>query len=111
MRTPANRAACGERSAAVASLNKDAGRLAFASEVERKAVAALARHKPGRSLQSNIEMNAALLLDAVGVPRDAFTQVFAVARSAGWLANAMEQQKTGRMIRPASNYIGPRPDN
>ena len=95
--------------AAVASLNKDAGRLAFASEVEKKALAALARHKPGRSLQSNIEMNAALLLDAVGVPRDAFTQVFAIARSAGWLANALEQQKTGRMIRPASNYIGPQP--
>ena len=95
--------------AAVASLNNDAGRLAFASEVERKALAALARHKPGRSLQSNIEMNAALLLDAVGVPRDAFTQVFAIARSAGWLANALEQQKTGRMIRPASNYVGPKP--
>jgi len=95
--------------AAVASLNKDAGRRAFASEVENKALAALARHKPGRSLQSNIEMNAALLLDAVGVPRDAFTQAFAVARCAGWLANAMEQQQTGRMIRPASNYIGPRP--
>ena len=93
--------------AAVASLNKDAGRLAFASEVERAALKALARHKPGRSLQSNIEMNAALLLDAVGVPRDAFTQVFAIARCAGWLANALEQRKTGRMIRPASNYIGP----
>ena len=55
-------------------------------------------------------MNAALLLDAVGVPRDAFTQVFAIARSAGWLANALEQQKTGRMIRPASNYVGPARD-
>ncbi len=95
--------------AAVASLNKDAGRLAFASEVERAALAALERHKPGRPLQSNIEMNAALLLDAVGVPRDAFTQVFAIARSPGWLAHAMEQQKNGRMIRPASNYVGPRP--
>ena len=74
---------------AVAALNKDAGPLAFASEVEAKVLVALARHKPGRSLQSNIEMNAALLLDAVGVPRDAFTQVFAIARSAGWLANAL----------------------
>jgi citrate synthase len=94
---------------AVASLNKDAGRLAFAAEVEKKALAALAKYKPGRSLQSNIEMNAALLLDAVGVPRDAFTQVFAVTRCAGWIANALEQKKTGRMIRPASNYVGPRP--
>ncbi len=94
---------------AVASLNKDAGRLAFAAAVERTALKALARHKPGRSLQSNIEMNAALLLDAVGVPRDAFTQVFAITRCAGWIANALEQRENGRMIRPASNYVGPRP--
>jgi citrate synthase len=93
--------------AAIASLNPDAGRLSLAAKVEKTALAALTRHKPGRSLQSNIEMNAALLLDAVGVPRDAFMQVFAIARCAGWLANAMEQQKTGRMIRPASNYVGP----
>jgi citrate synthase len=95
--------------AALAELNKDAGRLAFAADVERAALTALARHKPGRSLQSNIEMNAALLLDAVGVPRDAFTQVFAIARCAGWIANAVEQRNNGRMIRPASNYIGPKP--
>ena len=52
---------------------------------------------------------AALLLDAVGIPREAFTLVFAVGRCAGWLAHAMEQQKTGRMIRPVSSYIGPSP--
>ena len=95
--------------AAVAALNKDAGRLAFAAKVEQAALAALKRAKPGRSLQSNIEMNAALLLDAVGVPRDAFTQVFATARSVGWIAHALEQQKTGRIIRPSSHYIGPKP--
>jgi citrate synthase len=95
--------------AAVASVNPHSGRFSLAAEVETKALAALAQHKPGRVLQSNIEMNTALLLDAVGVPRDAFTQVFAIARCCGWLAHAMEQQKTGRMIRPASSYVGPRP--
>jgi citrate synthase len=93
--------------AALQTLGPDAGRLAFAAEVERKALAALARFKPGRSLQSNVELNAALLLEAVGVPRDTFTPVFALARVAGWIAHALEQQKTGRMIRPASRYIGP----
>ncbi len=91
-------------------LGPGAGRLAFAAEVERAVGAAFARLKPGRPpLQPNVEINAALLLDAVGLPRDAFTPVFAVARCAGWLAHAMEQQKTGRMVRPSSAYIGPRP--
>jgi citrate synthase len=35
--------------------------------------------------------------------------VFAVARGAGWLAHAMEQQVEGRLIRPSSAYIGPLP--
>ena len=94
---------------ALARLGADAGRLEFAARVERAALAALRRHKPGRALQSNVEMNAALLLDAVGVPRDAFTPVFAIGRCAGWIAHALEQHSTGRMIRPASNYVGPKP--
>jgi citrate synthase len=92
---------------ALQTLGPDAGRLAFAAEVERRALAALARAKPGRKLESNVELNAALLLEAVGVPRDAFTPVFALARVAGWLAHALEQQKTGRMIRPSARYVGP----
>jgi len=92
------------------SLGPSAGRLAFAAEVERAVGAAFARLKPGRPpLQPNIEINAALLLDAAGFPRDAFMPVFAVARAAGWLAHAMEQQKEGRLVRPSSAYIGPVP--
>src|SRR5579864_7878042 len=91
-------------------LGPAAGRLAFAAEVEQAVGTAYARRKPGRPpLQPNIEINAALLLDAVGLPRDAFTPVFAVARGAGWLAHALEQQKEGRLIRPSSAYVGPRP--
>ncbi|HWB50849.1 MAG TPA: citrate synthase [Stellaceae bacterium] len=91
-------------------LGPGAGRLAFAAEVERAVAAAFARRKPGRPvLQPNVEINAALLLDAVGLPRDAFMPVFAVARCAGWLAHAMEQRREGRLVRPSSAYIGPRP--
>lgn len=91
-------------------LGPSVGRLAFAADFERRALAALERHKPGRSLQTNLEINAALLLDAVGLDRDAFMPVFAIGRSAGWIAHALEQQKTGRMIRPLSKYVGPQPE-
>ena len=91
-------------------LGPAAGRLVFAAEVERAVAAAFARRKPDRPpLRPNVEINAALLLDAVGLPRDAFMPIFAVARCAGWLAHALEQQKEGRLVRPSSCYIGPRP--
>jgi len=93
--------------AALQRLDPLCQRLAVALEVERRAVAALARHKPGRRLEANIEMDAALLLDAIGLPREAFTPVFAIARAPSWIAHALEQQKTGRMIRPRSVYISP----
>jgi citrate synthase len=92
---------------ALQRLGPAAGRLQFANQVEQRLAAVLARIKPGRSLPANVEITAALLLDAVGVPREGFTAVFAVGRSAGWLAHAMEQQKSGRMFRPSSAYIGP----
>jgi citrate synthase len=95
--------------AALQRLDPASRRLAFARDVEQRALAALQRRKPGRRLEANIEMDAALLLDAIGLPREAFTPVFAIARAPAWIAHALEQQRTGRMIRPASNYVGPTP--
>jgi len=95
--------------AALQRLDPGSKRLEFAKDVERRAVAALQRRKPGRRLEANIEMDAALLLDAIGLPREAFTPVFAVARAPAWIAHALEQQRTERMIRPASTYVGPAP--
>jgi citrate synthase len=92
---------------AMLAMGPHAGRLALAGRLETAVAAAIERVKPGRTLPPNVEIMAALLLDAVGIPRDAFTLVFAVGRCAGWLAHAMEQQKTGRMIRPTSAYVGP----
>jgi citrate synthase len=84
-----------------------AGRLELAARVEREALAALARHKPNRPLQTNVEFYTAILLDALCIPRDAFTAVFAAGRVAGWLAHTAEQRKTGRLIRPTAEYVGP----
>ncbi|HXN69627.1 MAG TPA: citrate synthase/methylcitrate synthase [Bradyrhizobium sp.] len=84
--------------------------LPFAAEVESYIRAALRREKPDRPLDTNVEFFTAILLDALAIPRQAFTPIFAVARSAGWTAHAHEQQRTGRLIRPSSAYIGPLPD-
>jgi citrate synthase len=83
--------------------------LPFASEVEAYIREALRRKNPNRPLETNVEFFTAILLDALSIPRQAFTPIFAVARSAGWTAHAREQQRTGRLIRPSSSYVGPMP--
>lgn len=83
-------------------------RLALAEHVERAALSALERHRPGRRLETNVEFYTAVLLDALGVERAAFTPVFAAGRVLGWCAHALEQARTGRLIRPASQYVGAR---
>jgi citrate synthase len=93
--------------AALRRLGPQASRLEFANELERRLQAVLAKVKPGRVLPANLEIAAALLLDALGFPREAFTAVFAIGRAPGWIAQALEQQKTGRMYRPTAAYVGP----
>ena len=83
------------------------GRLALAEAVEQAALDLLKRKKPDRPLETNVEFYTALLLEALGFPRDAFTCVFAMGRVSGWIAHAREQALGGRLIRPKSVYVGP----
>ena len=85
------------------------GRLAHARRVEQAAQALLSARHPERPLCANVEFYTALLLEAVGIPRELFTATFAVGRAAGWLAHIAEQRHTGRLIRPAARYVGPMP--
>jgi citrate synthase len=87
----------------------DSNRLRLAEAVEAAALDLLARKKPDRSLQTNTEFYTALLLEAVGLPREAFTCAFAAGRTGGWIAHAREQVQNGRLIRPQSRYVGPQP--
>jgi citrate synthase len=84
-------------------------RLELARAVERAAAKILRDKKPDRPLAANVEFFTAVLLDAVGLPREQFAPTFAVSRIAGWSAHVIEQHRTGRLIRPASNYTGTMP--
>ncbi|HEY3819112.1 MAG TPA: citrate synthase [Polyangiaceae bacterium] len=84
-------------------------RLTLARAVERAAEDALRARHPERPLRANVEFFTAVLLEAIGLPRESFSPTFAVGRVAGWCAHYLEQRATGRLIRPASRYIGPAP--
>jgi len=81
----------------------------LARHVEGVALRLLEEHKPGRRLQTNVEFYTALLLHGLGLEVPLFTPTFAIARVAGWTAHAFEQRRVGKLIRPQSVYVGPRP--
>jgi citrate synthase len=92
-----------------AALGTATGRLPLARAVEREATAQLAARHPDRPLAANVEFYTAVLLEAVGLPRELFSPAFAIGRAAGWTAHIVEQGRGGRLIRPQSRYVGPRP--
>jgi citrate synthase len=61
-----------------------------------------------KGLRPNVDFYAATVLHDLGVPTDLQTPVFAAARMAGWTAHIREQYADNRIIRPDSEYIGPR---
>jgi citrate synthase len=104
------RAAALERAAArFEATGLTAARLALAKRVEREAEALLAERHPDRPLRANVEFYTAVLLEAIGIPRTLFSPTFAVSRVAGWCAHYDEQRRRGRLMRPRSKYVGPRP--
>ena len=88
-------------------LAADAEWLRLAIDVEDVALRLLAEHKPDRPLKTNVEYYASIVLDGVGLMTDLYTPAFAVARTAGWCAHALEQAEHGRLIRPDALYVGP----
>ncbi len=80
----------------------------LARAVEGTALRLLEEYKPGRRLQTNVEFYTALLLHGLGLDTALFTPVFAMSRVSGWIAHAFEQRQANRIIRPQSEYAGPR---
>jgi citrate synthase len=54
----------------------------------------------------NCDAALAAMTRELDLPDAATFSIFALARMAGWLAHAMEQRETGRIIRPRARYTG-----
>lgn len=80
-------------------------RVELAVEYEQAAERLLAEYKPGRDLHTNVEFYAAVVLEQCGIPREMFTPTFAMARTVGWTAHALEQARDPKIIRPSSRYV------
>ncbi|MCX4789891.1 MULTISPECIES: citrate synthase [unclassified Streptomyces] len=87
----------------LADIPQAAGALAAARDV----VTTTARHAP---LHANVDLALAVLSVSSGMSAEAGETVFAVSRTAGWIAHALEEygERPLRM-RPTGHYGGPRP--
>jgi citrate synthase len=66
----------------------------------RETIVALTGQEP------NIDFALTAMAAALGLDDDVPFQLFAAARCTGWIAHALEQNETGRLIRPRARYVG-----
>ncbi|MBI1250579.1 MAG: citrate synthase [Alphaproteobacteria bacterium] len=84
-----------------------AAALLAATELPHSVAEAIARAELAAGANANIDMALAAVTLALNLPADAPFTLFAAGRMAGWIAHAMEQASSGRMIRPRASYVGP----
>lgn len=59
-----------------------------------------------KGLMPNVDFYSATVYNAMGIPTDIFTPIFAVSRIAGWSAHILEQYSVNRIYRPRAEYNG-----
>ena len=82
---------------------------AFDPSPELVALKVSAEALTGRA--ANIDFALAALARTLNLPQDAPFALFALGRSVGWVAHALEQMQDGGLIRPRARYVGPAPGN
>jgi citrate synthase len=83
---------------------------ASGNERERRRIRSLL--KAGEELLQdlpNLDFGLAAVTRAYGLPPRAPVLLFAVGRTVGWIAHAIEEYASGQLIRPRARYTGPSP--
>ncbi len=59
-----------------------------------------------KGIYPNVDFYSGIIYQSLGIPRDLFTPIFAIARVTGWLAHWLEQLKNNRIFRPEQVFVG-----
>jgi len=73
-----------------------------AVEMERVAAGILGP----KGIYPNVDFYSGIVYQALKIPRDLFTPIFAIARVAGWLSHWLEQLHNNKIYRPEQIYVG-----
>jgi citrate synthase len=79
----------------------------IALELERVAASDEFEYKK-KGVFPNVDFYSGVIYQAIGIPTDLFTPIFAIARVAGWLAHWLEQLHNNRIYRPEQVFVGKR---
>ena len=82
--------------------------LDIATELEKRALDD--DYFTSRKLYPNVDFYSGVIYEALNIPSDMFTVMFAVPRTSGWMAQWMEwiNDEEMRLVRPRQIYTGPR---
>jgi citrate synthase len=88
--------------------SKESPLLDIAIELEKRALDD--EYFTSRKLYPNVDFYSGLIYEALGIPTDAFTVMFAIPRTSGWMAQWMEMMDDPefKIARPRQIYTGPR---
>ena len=75
-------------------------------DLARKLEEAAAQRLGPKGIFPNVDFYSGLVYRKLGIPEDLFTPIFAIARTAGWLAHWKEQLGANRIYRPSQIYTG-----
>ncbi len=75
-------------------------------DLARKLEEAAATRLGPKGIYPNVDFYSGLVYRKLGIPQDLFTPIFAIARTAGWLAHWKEQLGANRIFRPSQIYTG-----
>ncbi|MBP3873111.1 MAG: citrate/2-methylcitrate synthase [Lachnospiraceae bacterium] len=65
------------------------------------------RKKLSKPICCNVDFYSGFVYSMMGIPRQLYTPIFAIARISGWAAHRMEELiNEGKLIRPAYKYVG-----
>lgn len=65
------------------------------------------KHRRFKPVCANVDFYSGFVYTMLGIPRELFTPIFAIARISGWSAHRLEELvNKGKIIRPAYKYVG-----